>query len=252
MTVKFSYREEKQIKMNSMDTFASRLLRFNRRLADVQLDLPKDYTIINPYRKLFDEYGVKNMTSFYEKYYNDNYKRMMILGSSPARRRSAVSGVPFLDASLLKEVVYGNAESQYLNAFPSDFFYTIIMKFGGWKSFFSTFYMNFVCPLGIVRTKSDGRVVNANYYEKKELCESMRPFLIKSLREQMGLGIDASICYCIGCGENYRFLLDVNNQYGFFNTIIPLEHPRFIMQYNSKDRDFYEKKYLSALKNQEI
>ncbi|EAF3770136.1 DUF4918 family protein, partial [Listeria monocytogenes] len=35
----------------------------------------------------------------------------------------------------------------------------------------------------------------------------------------------------------------------FFDTIIPLEHPRFIMQYNSKNKDVYMKKYLSALKS---
>ena len=31
--------------------------------------------------------------------------------------------------------------------------------------------------------------------------------------------------------------------------IIPLEHPRFIMHYNSKNKDLYLKKYLNALKN---
>ena len=34
-----------------------------------------------------------------------------------------------------------------------------------------------------------------------------------------------------------------NEQYYFFEKIIALEHPRFIMQYNSKNQD----KYLSVL-----
>ena len=34
-----------------------------------------------------------------------------------------------------------------------------------------------------------------------------------------------------------------NEQYHFFEKIIALEHPRFIMQYNSKNKD----KYLSVL-----
>ena len=36
--------------------------------------------------------------------------------------------------------------------------------------------------------------------------------------------------------------------YNLFKEIIPLEHPRFIMQYNSKNKDLYLKKYLEALK----
>ena len=44
-----------------------------------------------------------------------------------------------------------------------------------------------------------------------------------------------------------------NEQYYFFEKIIALEHPRFIMQYNSKNQDKYLEKYLSVLhdKNKE-
>ena len=53
--------------------------------------------------------------------------------------------------------------------------------------------------------------------------------------------------YCIGSGENYEFLKKINEKYCFFDKIIPLEHPRFIMQYNSKNKEYYLNKYLSAL-----
>ena len=43
--------------------------------------------------------------------------------------------------------------------------------------------------------------------------------------------------------------LYLNEKYGFFNNIIPLEHPRFIMQYNSKDKEIFLEKYLNALNN---
>ena len=41
--------------------------------------------------------------------------------------------------------------------------------------------------------------------------------------------------------------MQINEKYGFFDKIIPLEHPRFIMQYNSKNKDFFVEKYMKAL-----
>ena len=38
----------------------------------------------------------------------------------------------------------------------------------------------------------------------------------------------------------------IKEKYCFFDKIIPLEHPRFIMQYNSKNKEYYLNKYLDA------
>ena len=69
---------------------------------------------------------------------------------------------------------------------------------------------------------------------------------MESLKRIIKIGIDTSIVYCIGSGDNYNFLLELNNKYHLFGKIIPLEHPRFIMQYNSKNKDYYINKYLDA------
>ena len=73
--------------------------------------------------------------------------------------------------------------------------------------------------------------------------------IVDSLKRQIAFGIETSICYCIGSGENFKFLTKINEQYKFFDKIIALEHPRFIMQYNSKDRNKYLNKYINALNN---
>ncbi len=109
--------------------------------------------------------------------------------------------------------------------------------------------MNFVCPLGIVRTNAKGNEVNCNYYENKKLQATLKPFILESIRSQIDFGIDTSVCYCIGSGDNFDFVSKINKEHHFFDTIIPLEHPRFIMQYNSKNKDVYMEKYLSALKS---
>ena len=76
----------------------------------------------------------------------------------------------------------------------------------------------------------------------------MYSLIVSSIQAQIDFGIDTSVCYCIGSGDNYTFLSKINEKYNFFDEIIPLEHPRFIMQYNSKHKDEFLEKYLTALK----
>ena len=74
-----------------------------------------------------------------------------------------------------------------------------------------------------------------------------KKYTLESLKKQIELGLDTSVAYCIGSGENYAFLNKLNNEYHLFESIIPLEHPRFIMQYNSKRKDEFIDKYINAL-----
>ena len=84
--------------MNKELTFAQKVLQYNKTLSSIQLNLPDGFRIINPFTGDSKDV-VQNITkAFYEKYYNDNKSRCLILGSSPARHGTAVTGVPFEDA----------------------------------------------------------------------------------------------------------------------------------------------------------
>ncbi len=233
--------------MNKTKTLAEQILQFNEKLSHESIDLPEGFRMINPFTGEQKEQVRKVTTAFYEKYYNDTYTRRLIFGSSPARRGTAVTGVPFEDAKHLQSETEIFIDKFYINKSSSGFLYDVISEYGGCKKFYTDFYMNFVCPLGIVRTNARGKEVNCNYYENKKLQEALYPFIVKTMQSQINFGIDTSICYCIGSGENYSFLTSINKKYNFFNTIIPLEHPRFIMQYNSKRKDEFIKKYMSSL-----
>ena len=135
----------------------------------------------------------------------------------------------------------------YVNKSSSNFLYDVIEEYGGCDKFYSDFYMNFVFPLGIAKINSIGCESNCNYYEIKDFEKKLYLYIIESIKEILTFNIDTSVCYCIGSGKNYEFLLKINKEYKFFKKIIPLEHPRFIMQYNSKNKDLYLKKYLQAL-----
>lgn len=202
-------------------TFAEQVLQFNDKLSHVSIDLPDGFKVINPFNGDQKVLVRKITTAFYQKYYNDARPHRLILGSSPARRGTAVTGVPFEDAKHLQSETGIFVDKFYINQSSSEFLYDVIREYGGCQKFYNDFYMNFVCPLGIVRTNSKGNEVNCNYYENKKLQKTLDPFIVNTIRRQIDLGIDTSICYCIGSGENYRFLSEINQKYNF---LIKLSH----------------------------
>lgn len=235
--------------MDKQKTFSDSVLEFNEWLSNISLKLFDNYTISNPFNGK-NRLQIKEITNtFYKKYYNDNNKRYLILGSSPARKGTATTGIPFEDASHLYRETGIMIDNFYINKSSSDFLYDVMEQYGGCEKFYKDFFMSFVCPLGIVNVNSKGNEVNSNYYENKKLENVLYNFIVDSLKKQISFVIDTSICYCIGSGENFKFLTKINEQYKFFDRIIALEHPRFIMQYNSKDRNKYLDKYINALNN---
>lgn len=233
--------------MNRNMTMAERILDFDNKLSQASIVLPEGYRIINPFTGTRKEQIKAVTTAFYQKYYNDGRSRRLILGSSPARRGTAVTGVPFEDAMHLQVETGIVIDEFYINKPSSGFLYDVMEAYGGCDKFYAHFYMNFVCPLGIVKVSPKGNEVNCNYYDNKNLQEILKPFIVATLKSQLEFGIDTSVCYCIGSGKNFTFLTKINDEYGFFNAIMPLEHPRFIMQYNSKKKDIFLEKYLNAL-----
>ena len=233
--------------MIKQKTFSDKVLDFNKWLANVSLNLPDSYSINNPFNGDNKEKIREITNKFYKKYYNDSNKRYLILGSSPARRGTAVTGIPFEDANHLYKETGIMIDNFYINKSSSGFLYEVMEQYGGCEKFYGDFFMEFVCPLGIININSKGNKVNSNYYESKKLEKALYSFIVASLQKLISIGIDTSVCYCIGSGENFKFLLRINEQYHFFEKIIALEHPRFIMQYNSKNKDKYLEKYLSVL-----
>ena len=227
-------------------TNSEKILDYCEKLSNLKLDSFENYIIINPYSSNKEQIKLIT-TKFYNKYYNDNKNRRLILGSNPARRATAVTGIPFEDAIHIQQTTGIFIDNFYVNKSSSNFLYDVIDKYGGCEKFYSDFYMNFVFPLGIAKINSKGSESNCNYYEIKQFEKKLEQYIIDFIKEILKLDIDTSICYCIGSGKNYEYLLKINKEYNFFKTINPHEHPRFIMQNNSKNKDLYLKKYLTAL-----
>ncbi|MEL6824116.1 MAG: uracil-DNA glycosylase family protein, partial [Calditrichota bacterium] len=129
----------------------------------------------------------------------------------------------------------------------SVFVYEVVSAYGGAKKFYDDVYISSVCPLGFVIQDDKGKEKNYNYYDSRELTEAVTPFVIQSIRKQLEFGIDTQICYCMGTGKNFKYLDKLNKQEKFFERVVPLEHPRFVMQYRNKRLAEYVDKYIRAL-----
>jgi len=126
------------------EKFAEKVLKFKEELSNMVFNLPENYHIKNP----FNGENAKKINeithTFYKKYYNDNNKRYLILGSSPAKKGSAVTGIPFEDAFHLYKITGIQLDNFYINKSSSDFLNQIIEQYGGCEKFYKEFYMNFV------------------------------------------------------------------------------------------------------------
>ncbi|MFD6334860.1 uracil-DNA glycosylase family protein [Streptomyces niveus] len=237
--------------MNGPVTVARRILQFNEELTETTLKLPPGFTVINPFSGPQKERVREVTTAFYNKYYDDDKPRRLVLGSSPARRGTAVTGVPFEDAKLLESETGVDVGGYAVSRPSAGFLHDVISRYGGREKFYADFVMSFVCPLGLARTNAKGKEVNCNYYESKKLLALLHSFLVDALERQLAFGIDTSVCYCIGSGENFAFLSKVNESQRFFRKIVPLEHPRFITQYNRDREEEFAEKYLSAFRGRD-
>ena len=100
--------------------------------------------------------------------------------------------------------------------------------------------------MGFTKLQENGKEINYNYYDSKALTNAVYDFMLESMDKHLALGINTDVAYCFGTGQNFKFLDKLNKEKKYFERLIPLEHPRFVMQYKSKDKQFYTDKYLAA------
>lgn len=228
-----------------MKTFAEKVIAFNASL-DFKNALPKGISIMNPFKE--NEEAIIASQKFYRKYYDDNFQRHIIFGINPGRFGSAVTGVPFTDTKRLSAECSIEYHGKQTHEPSSVFVYEMIHAFGGLRTFYKKFYINSLCPLGFTSANDKSGIVNYNYYDSVTLTEAVKDFMIESIQKQIAFGISTELAFCFGCGKNEKFFRKLNEEHHFFERIIALEHPRFIMQYKSKTKQFYIDKYLKAFK----
>ena len=224
-----------------MQTFAKKVINYNNSLT-YKGGLPPGYQVMNPF--LDNPETIKVMSAFYNKYYNDNLKRRFIIGINPSRNGAGVTGVPFTDTKRLESFCGIKMESAHTHEVSSVFIYDVIDAYGGAEKFYNDFYINSPFPLAIIRETKNGWL-NANYYDDRTLFSMVKRFMIESLQKHVEMGLDTSEVFILG-KKNADFIAKLNSEENMFDKLTVLEHPRYIQQYKSKDKQLYIDKYLST------
>jgi hypothetical protein len=221
--------------------FSYRVISFFK---DLEYDglLPPGISIMNPFRDNPEIIPV--ISKFYTRFYNDDRPRHLILGINPGRFGAGVTGIPFTDTKRLFEKCGLSVTGPETFETSSAFIYEMIDAYGGPQKFYSEFFISAVSPLGFTSEGTHGKSVNYNYYDSKKLMDAIMDFIIDNIKKQLEFGIRRDTCFCLGTGKNYKFLLQLNSELKLFEQIAPLEHPRYIMQYKSKQKQFYISKYI--------
>lgn len=224
-------------------TIGDNIIEFNKNL-EFNSKLPLNVEVLNPFKSNPEIMDV--MFKFYDKYYSDNNMRKFIIGINPGRHGAGTTGVPFTDTKRMKSVCGIDIKSNYTHEVSSVFIYDMIEAYGGADKFFKEFYINSPFPLSIIRKNNKNSWVNANYYDDNKLYKDVEKFMLECLNKQFSFGIERSKVYILGV-KNAKFIDKMNKQINLFDSFEVLEHPRYIQQYKSKERDFFIDKYIRIL-----
>jgi hypothetical protein len=219
-------------------TQADSILQFYRQL-NPEFAMGEGIQIMNPFQ---NEDSWKIAELFYKKFYDDHRPRKFIFGINPGRFGGGVTGIPFTDPIRLESDCGIKNDFRKAPELSSLFVYEVVKAYGGAERFYHDFFITALSPLGFTRNG-----LNLNYYDDKHLLKSSQEFIVECIRQQQRRISTADFCFCMGEGTNYKVFRKLNEKHHFFKEIIPLPHPRWIMQYRRKKIEEFVKYYLDRL-----
>jgi hypothetical protein len=206
------------------------------------IEIPQEQTngvsFMNPYK---DDVVQNILKQFFTKFFDDNKKRTFLIGINPGRFGGGLTGIAFTDPINLEEKCGIKNNIPKKPELSSKFIYKLIDEYGGVEKFYSNFFITAIYPFALIK---DGK--NYNYYDSKRIYEKLKPDIIQHLQSQIDFGAYSNKAICLG-KKNEKYLHDINNELNFFEEIITVDHPRYIMQYKLKKNDEYIEYYLDSL-----
>lgn len=227
-------------------TLAEKIIDFNQSLR-LNATLPVGFGVMNPFADENKLVIGRVSNQFYTKFYSDNNLRTLIIGINPGRLGAGLTGIPFTDTKRLNNEC-GIALNELTSHEPSSVFvYKVIEAMGGTEAFYANFLITSACPLGFLHQTDKGKWVNANYYDSPSLFEAVRPFMVRSLKQWIEMAQNDNRAFVLGTGLNFKYLSKLNSEEHLFEELIPLEHPRFVMQYKAKLMSRYVTDFVTKL-----
>ncbi|SFE20163.1 uracil-DNA glycosylase family protein [Spirosoma endophyticum] len=220
-----------------MTTFADKAIAYYNHLS-APTTLPPGVDVINPYQQ---PDVVRIVQEFYTKFFLDTNPRVFMLGINPGRFGAGVTGISFTTPQNLRR--YCGIENVLRDTpeLSSRFIYQVVDAFGGAQEFYKQFFLTSLFPLALTK---EGK--NYNFYDDRFTTEALWPAITDTVRTQLDFGASRHVAVCLG-RKNETYLRRLNDQQGFFDRIVTLDHPRYILQYRSRDLNSYLDLYIRTL-----
>ncbi len=220
-------------------SFSKHIIQFYESMSS-DWKLPSGVDLIYPFA---DDNVWHVFRSFCHKFYNSKTERTFLFGINPGRFGAGMTGVPFTDPVILETHCNIPNNINKRHELSCLFVYEMIELLGGVQSFYKHFYISSLCPLGFIKDKK-----NYNYYDDSELFLKVRPYMIKAMDYQISKYCNRQVAFSLGQGKNFKVFNELNAEFGWFDKVVPLPHPRWVMQYKRKTKEIYLNEYLVKLK----
>ncbi len=218
-------------------SFAAKAIKYFTGLKTPELNF-KGTELVNPYSSV----SVKKIVrEFFLKFYNDDMERLFVIGINPGRFGGGITGISFTDPVALRESCGIENNLGNRKELSSKFFYSLIESAGGAEKFFFKIFLTALYPFALVK---QGK--NYNYYDNKSLAQKLENEIVKNISEQITFGARNDLAIILG-RKNADYFSRINDKHNFFNEVIVLEHPRYVMQYKLKKLEHYLENYRKAL-----
>jgi len=225
-----------------MTTFADRAIPYYSSL-EAPASLPPGVGVLNPYREPEVQRIVRE---FFTRFYSDTTPRVYVLGINPGRFGAGVTGISFTTPQNLDRYCGIPNSLPPTPELSSRFIYQIVDAFGGANAFYRQFFLTSLFPLALVKKGDNGGPKNYNFYDDRQTTETLWPAITETVRTQLTFGAARHVAVCLG-RKNETYLRRLNDQQGFFGRIVTLDHPRYILQYRSKETPAYIDRYITTL-----
>jgi hypothetical protein len=218
-------------------SFAEQAINYYLNLTE-PASLPTGVSVLNPYQQPDVQPIVRE---FYNRFFNDTKPRVFVVGINPGRFGAGVTGISFTTPQALRAHCGIDNNLTPTPELSSRFIYQVVEAFGGAEEFYSQFFLTSLFPLALVK---DGK--NYNYYDDRETTKALWPAIAETVQTQLQFGARRQVAVCLG-RKNETYFQRLNDQHHFFDRIVTLDHPRYILQYRSRSADVYLENYIRTL-----
>lgn len=220
-----------------MTTFADKAIAYYNALAAPTI-LPPGVSVMNPYQQPDVQ---RVVDEFYTKFFSDTNSRVFVLGINPGRFGAGVTGISFTTPQNLRRYCGIENTMRDTPELSSRFIYQVVDALGGATEFYGRFFLTSLFPLALTK---DGK--NYNFYDDRTTTNVLWPVITETVQTQLRFGAARHVAVCLG-RKNETYLRRLNDQQGFFDRIVTLDHPRYILQYRSRDVNTYLEQYIRTL-----